>query len=622
MKLNLDFYYIIENISQNIPLYSMAKFITREVMLEEQFHFSDAFRTRLFENYKKSQKFLRNKIITTKISGALIFGILPIIPLITYLKIIQYLNNPSISIEIVMFGGSLIFSIFFLVQFFNYFLLAMINTTMIMSGKSFEWYVSLPISRERLKKLVLYTIFRSLDLPNIVILTAFPIIMFIGTLDVVLLLICMGVSILNFIFSFFILLLFAARINRIMDINEINSKKAILIRLLNMFSYIFIVVGSVYFIQWISNSLDIFFSLFLNYEYPALINFFLAMIPFPLNSGYIISLFIQPNQVPFLQWLYSFLGLALFIILIWWIYNKSIKRLDPIIFSRYKPIKKSSLSDNTSLLVKIKTTSPIIAYLRKDLIIIARDLKAFTSLIMPIIISFVFTFSYSFINIGGIALLDREIILNWLFFVGFNIIISGIIVTGILNIEEANEIIRVSLPIIPRDQAKAKLIVIFLIQTLAVISPILLFITNPALIDVLMTFLGILPFTWLFLFIMFEMRIKFFSRMKNHYVTEEIFPENKTIKWTIIYITVYLLFICIFSALVNLYFTEGIMSVILFSIIVIIIGLVITTLIFNKLFPDIRNLKLKRIKIESIEKKIKQEQEEEETFYRVYYSRF
>jgi hypothetical protein len=607
---------------KKLPLYSMAKLITREVILEEQFHFSDAFRTRLFENYKKSQKFLRNKIITTKISGAIIFGILPIIPLITYLKIIQYLNNPSISIEIVMFGGSLIFSIFFLVQFFNYFLLAMINTTMIMSGKSFEWYVSLPISRERLKKLVLYTIFRSLDLPNIVILTAFPIIMFIGTLDVVLLLICMGVSILNFIFSFFILLLFAARINRIMDINEINSKKAILIRLLNMFSYIFIVVGSVYFIQWISNSMDIFFSLFLSYEYPALINLFLAMIPFPLNSGYIISLFIKPNQVPFLQWLYSFLGLALFIILIWWIYNKSIKRLDPIIFSRYKPIKKSSLSDNASLLVKIKTTSPIIAYLRKDLIIIARDLKAFTSLIMPIIISFVFTFTYSFINIGGIALLDREIILNWLFFVGFNIIISGIIVTGILNIEEANEIIRVSLPIIPRDQAKAKLIVIFLIQTLAVISPILLFITNPALIDVLMTFLGILPFTWLLLFVMFEMRIKFFSRMKNYYVTEETFPENKTIKWIMIYITVYLLFICIFSALVNIYFTEGIMSVILFSIVVIIIGYVITIFFFNKLFPDIRNLQLKRIKIESIEKKIKQEQKEKENFYRVFYSRF
>ena len=609
---------------KKLPLYSMAKFITREVMLEEQFHFSDAFRTRLFENYKKSQKFLRNKIITTKISGALIFGILPIIPLITYLKVIQYLNNSSLSIEIVMFGGSLIFSIFFLVQFFNYFLLAMINTTMIMSGKSFEWYVSLPISRERLKKLVLYTIFRSLDLPNIVILTAFPIIMFIGTLDFVLFLVCLGVSVLNFMFSFFVLLLFAERINRIMDINEINSKKAILIRLLNMLSYIFIVVGSVYFIQWISTSLDMFFNLFLNYEYPALINLFLAIIPFPLNSGYVISLFIKPNQVPSLQWLYSFLGLALFIILIWWIYNKSIKRLDPIIFSRYKPIKRSSLSDNNNILVKIKTTSPIIAYLRKDLIIISRDLKAFTSLIMPIIISFVFTFTYSFINIGGISLLEREIILNWLFFVGFNIIISGIIVTGILNIEEANEIIRVSLPIIPRDQAKAKLIVIFLIQTLAVISPILLFITNPALIDVLMTFLGILPFTWLLLFIMFEMRINFFSRMKNHYVTEEIFPENKTIKWTIIYITVYLLFICIFSALVNIYFTEGIMNVILFSIIVIIIGFISTTYIFNKLFPDIRKLKLnqmKGIKIESIEKKIKQE-EEDENFYRVYYSRF
>ncbi|TET01941.1 MAG: hypothetical protein E3J90_03035 [Promethearchaeota archaeon] len=578
---------------KKLTLYAMAKFVTREVILLEQIHYSDAFQTRLLENYKKSQKFLRNKIITTKISSAIIFGVLPIIPLLTYLKIIQYLSNPSISIEIMMFGGSLIFSIFFLVQFFNFFLLAMINTTMIMSGESFEWYESLPISRERLKKLVLFTIFRSLDLPIIVILMAFPIIMFIGTLDVVLLLICSGVSILNFIFSFFILLIFTERVNRIMDINEINSKKGIFIRLLNMFSYIFIVVGSVYFIQWISNSLDTFFNLFLNYEYPVLINLILTIIPFPLNSGYIVSLFIKPNQVPFQLWLNSFLGLLIFIILIWLIYKKSLEWLDPAIFSKYKPIKKSILSDSNNILVKIKTTSPIIAYLRKDLVIISRDLKAFTSLIMPIFISFVFTFSYSFINIGGIAFLDRDFIFNWLFLVGFNLITSGIIVNGMLNIEDANDTIRASLPIISRDQAKAKLIVIFLIQTLSVISPILLFITNPAFIDVLITFLGTLPFSWLFLFIMFEMRIIFFSRMRNHYVTEETFPENKTIKWIIIYIIVYLLFICIFYALVYVYFTEGIMNAITFSIIVFSIGFVSTILIFDNLFPNIRNVKIK-----------------------------
>jgi len=586
---------------KKLILFSMAKYITREVIFQEQIHYSDAFRTRLFENYKKSQKFLRNKIITTKISGAIIFGVLPIIPLITYLKIIQYLKNPSISIEIMVFGGSLLFSLFFLVQFFNFFLLAMINTIMIMSGKSFEWYESLPISRERLKKLVLFTIFRSIDSPIIVMLTAFPIIMFIGTLDFVLLLICSGVSILNFIFSFFILLLFAERINRIMDINAINSKKAILIRVLNMFSYIFIVIGSVYFMQWISNSLDTFFILFLNYENSALINCILTMIPFPLNSGYIISLFIKPNQVPFQLWLSSFLGLTLFIILIWWCYKKSLKSLDHTIFSRYKPLKKSFLSDTNSFLVKIKTSSPIIAYLRKDLIIISRDLKAFTSLIMPVFVFFVFTFSYSFMNIGGLSLLDRDIIFNWLFLVGFNLIISGIIVSGILKIEDANETMRASLPIISRDQAKAKLIIIFLIQTISVVSPIILFITNPAFIDVLMTFLGILPFSWLFLFIMFEMKIKFFSRMKNYYVTEETFPENKIFKWIIIFITDFLLYICIFYALVNIYYTRGIMEVITISFIILIIGFVSTILIFDNLFPNIRNVK--EFKIESTERK-------------------
>ena len=110
--------------------------------------------------------------------------------------------------------------------------------------------------------------------------------------------------------------------------------------------------------------------------------------------------------------------------------------------------------------------------------------------------------------------------------------------------------------------------------------------------------------------------------MKNYYVTEEIFPENKTIKWTIIYITVYLLFICIFSALVNIYFTEGIMNVILFSIIVIIIGFVITNLIFNMLFPNIRKLKLsQRNQLERVRFEL-DEEKRKESIYRVFYSRF
>ncbi|MFX1556178.1 MAG: hypothetical protein ACFFC9_02900, partial [Promethearchaeota archaeon] len=167
---------------KRLKLFSLAKVSSREVLIQEEIQYSDAYKLKFFENIKKSQKFIRNKILATKIFGAIIFGVLPVIPLLTYLQLVRYLNTNIIPIDIVVFGGTIIFSIFFLVQFFNFFLLGMISTTMIMSGKIFEWYESLPITRDTLKKLVFLTIFRSLDLPIIIIIFAFPIVMFIGTL--------------------------------------------------------------------------------------------------------------------------------------------------------------------------------------------------------------------------------------------------------------------------------------------------------------------------------------------------------------------------------------------------------------------------------------------------------
>ena len=79
---------------KRLKLYSLAKIITREVLIQEEIQYSDVYRLKFFENIKKSQKFIRNKIIATKIFGAIIFGVLPIIPLLTYLQIVHYLDIP------------------------------------------------------------------------------------------------------------------------------------------------------------------------------------------------------------------------------------------------------------------------------------------------------------------------------------------------------------------------------------------------------------------------------------------------------------------------------------------------------------------------------------------------
>ncbi|MFX1408576.1 MAG: hypothetical protein ACFFBW_16620, partial [Promethearchaeota archaeon] len=508
---------------KRLKLFSLAKVSSREVLIQEEIQYSDAYKLKFFENIKKSQKFIRNKILATKIFGAIIFGVLPVIPLLTYLQLVRYLNTNIIPIDIVVFGGTIIFSIFFLVQFFNFFLLGMISTTMIMSGKIFEWYESLPITRDTLKKLVFLTIFRSLDLPIIIIIFAFPIVMFIGTLDIVIFLICLSISLLNFLFSYLILIIFSERINRVMDINEANSKKAFFIRIFNLFSYVLIVVTSVYLIQWASESITDFFNIFANQENTGLINLILSIIPYPLNLGYFIALFITPSQVPLNLWITVSIGLIIFMIITWRLYKQSLNSLDHATISKFKPIKKIETLDLQNIAINIKIKKPVGAFLKKDLIIASRDLKSFMAIIMPVFLSFIFVFTYDISN--------KDLIFNWFILTGFNIIISAITVNGILKIEEPSETIKASLPIIPRHQAKAKLILIFFVYIVALISPLILYINNPDFDDFLLITLLTFPLAVIFLLMIFEMRVKLFGKLRKIHMVEEIKPQNKFIKW-------------------------------------------------------------------------------------------
>ena len=73
-----------------------------------------------------------------KISYAIIFGILPIFPLLTYFQIAENLSNNLIPVDTIIFTGSLFFGLYFALQFFNFFLMAMLETGMIMSGRIFR----------------------------------------------------------------------------------------------------------------------------------------------------------------------------------------------------------------------------------------------------------------------------------------------------------------------------------------------------------------------------------------------------------------------------------------------------------------------------------------------------
>ncbi len=573
--------------SEFIKLYNLAKLNSLEILIEERIQYVGSSQSRFFETYFKNQQNLRKKVIITKIFSSIIFSILPLIPLLTFFQIDDSLTSGLFSIDVIVFAGSLLFSLYFLLQFFNFFLLGIFNVSLIISGRIFRWYETFPLPREKLRKLVHLTIFRSLDLPIIISILAFPLLMLIGTLNILLFVICFCVSFLNTFFSFNLLILVGERINRNLDINEIGSRKTFGIRMFNMFSYLIIIVLSVYAIQWAIGSLNIFFTWFLNVENSSLINQIFSLIVFPFTPSYLVSLFIDPLAVPPLLWGTSLIGVGIFILLAYRIYINALIKLERKVYTRFD-LRRKSIQDLKKNLVnshKIKVRSPFAAFILKDFLTASRNLKTFMAFIMPVVLSFVFKFSFNLATLRITAPIESNLLSDWFITICFNVILAAMIIYNILNIEESGETILVSLPIVHRDQAKAKLLLIISIQFLALILPNIMYISDSLFIEKLLISIAALPPILLFLFVIFEMRIYYLGKLKNHYVLTEISTQDTFFKWFLIILAN--LFFCIWFIVIALsfFYTTGIQSMVGFIIAVHIICIFYLYLAFNSLFP-------------------------------------
>ncbi|MFX0105037.1 MAG: hypothetical protein ACFE75_06070 [Candidatus Hodarchaeota archaeon] len=568
---------------KELKLFSLAKITTHEIIIEEQLENLGVVRYRYFKRYLVSQKSFTRKIVLTKIASAVIFGILPVIPLFAYFQVLDFINEGTIPIDLILFTGSVLFCIYFLLQFFNFFLMAMLNTNKIIGGKIFKWFETLPISREKLRKLVLLTIFRSSDVPLIVIAISLPIVLLIGTQNILIFFVSVVVSILNTIFSLNVLVLFSIRMSKTVDINEISSSKTHTIRLINLIFYIIIIISSIVLIQWSLSSMDSIFAWFANLSLPSVVILILSMIPFPIAPGYLLSSFISPTQIPLQIWYNIIIGFILFLILTWFVYNQAKKGIEYSTYSKFRPAKKNFLTDK--LLIKASIKPPVKAYINKDLLTASRDLKSFMSMIMPIILNWFFTFAYYSTNIWGITLLDVSFIFNWLIFVNFNIIISGMIVYGLLSVESSGSAILASLPLVPREQAKAKLLLILLIQIITILTPPIMYVGSSKFLYIFLIALGTLPFILLFTFLMFELRVYLFGKTKKTFLIEEVFPKKKVLKWFFIFFIEYVVFNSVYVVELILLLTNGVITMLVFSIFILSIGFLITIVIFNLIFP-------------------------------------
>ncbi len=563
--------------------YSLAKFTTHEILMEGQIASAGAHQARLFEKFKKNKNYINHQFLALKLVFAFLFAFLPILPLFTYLEIDNSLG--SYTSNSIAFISSFMFAIYFGITFLYMIMFGLVSTSSFMSGNSFKWLQTLPFSKKDMRKIGFMTLFRNLDIPLIILIAAFPIIMLIGTQNFLIFITSLLVSFLNVVFNFSLLIIIGEKLSFLFSESKGTSKRVNLVRLITMIGYFTIAFGSGLIFSLGFSSVDRFLIMFKTSEPPIFLNLILSLIPFALAPAYLIALSTIPNQFPSGLLLSTLIGFALFIFVVWGLFKSAQRALRTTISTEIivDKVKKKDV------IIEIKPTSTIKAYIRKDLVSTTRDMQSFMFIFLPIFYPLVLVFTLQGPIINEVTTIEGILIL-WSAVVGIYLFIPPMLIIGFLNLEESGSSIKASLPLIPRDQAKAKIILMLSIQgiSLTFIAILLTLLTNSILVLVL--FVVTLPIAWSFLLVMFEMKIHFFGKMKYKYILEELNKEHKIAKWILMILIEGGIYVTILIVGSQLIFSFGIYTTMLILMIIGITGLSILIFALTRMFPKVEKI--------------------------------
>ncbi|KKM94693.1 hypothetical protein LCGC14_1195760 [marine sediment metagenome] len=582
MKINIE-----EEKQKKNYFYKLSRFPAYEIMLEGLLASAGAHQSRFIEKLKKNKKLISHQFRVLKVAFSVILLFLSSLPIISYLEIAERLNQGTISLNTIFFISSFMLGIFFGMITLYMLLFGMPSTSSFMSGNAFKWLQTLPFSKKNLKKIGFMTLFRSFDIPLIILTAGFPIIMLIGTQDVLIFLISLLVSFINVVFSFSILVIIGEKLSYLFSESKGKSKKANIVRTITMLGYFIITFSMIFLIQWSFNVIDELFEIFATSEPSMTLNIILSLIPFLFAPAYLISLSSFPNQVPIGLLLSTLIGFTLFILLTLVLFKKAQGAVRSAISTEIKT--EQIKIEKKDVQVDIKSVSPIKAYLRKDLVSTTRDITSFMYIFFPIFYPLILVLTLQGSIIGEVSSVEG-ILLLWSIILGVFLFIPIMLVTGFLNLEESGSSTVASLPVIPREQVKAKLILMLSIQgcSLILLSIVLTFLLNSFLVILLL--IVALPIAWTFLLFVFEMKIVLFGKMKYKYIIEELNKEHKIAKWILMILSEAGLYFIILIAGVLLISVFGITIAMLLLLLLGVIGLSCLIYVFTKMFPKVEKM--------------------------------
>jgi hypothetical protein len=516
---------------ENKQLYKISKYTYNEIFLDSQLQSQGANQARFLESLEKNSKAVKTQDIVMKFSIGIMMCFLAILPIQAFLQIDAALEQ-GYPIQTILFAGSISLSIFFVAQISYLILFGMFLSASLMGGELFIWLQTLPLSKSDLRKIAFFTFFRGVNIQFIILIVILPVVTGILTQNLLLVLITIGISVFNILFSFSLLVLMGEKMHRVMSNYDVNSPKATFMRIMSILSY---GLGSLVIVFIFQIGFTYLEKLFLGSAQMAatleMWNPIMALIPVVFSVSYLITAVTLGTPLPATLWINVLLGCALFILLSVRIARRSVAKLGSLTELSPKEFQTGPKAkrDDVELIVQ----TPIKAFIKKDLSMATRDYQMLMLLIMPAILPLIGVLSVTFSGAEYTEPFETAMMILSMMLL-YLMMGALMLIGGLLNVETTGTTIIASLPTIPRDQAVAKIRIMIPVLFVAGISSLPFFIGNPMFWYLFSVLMLLLPVGPIFILSALELKVLMFGKLKYKFVLEEVQLQKKVIKWIIL----------------------------------------------------------------------------------------
>lgn len=521
----------------NKQLYKISKFAYTEAFTQSQLDIAGSQQSKILEKMEKNSNYMKTQSIAMKVIVGVFIAFMVAIPILAFSSIKNAIADNIIPENYLIFAGSLTLSVSFIIQILYLIMFGMFFASSLLSGEYLKWLSTLPIEKKDMRKITMMTFFRGMDIQFVALLIVLPIGTAIITQNVVLTALSLILSIINIVFSFSLLVIIGEKINRIMNNNEANSKKATFARIFVMLSYL---IGTMSMSLGINFAMRFVPTLFTEATLNSIsssnidtLNLIFSIIPLPFTAAFslveVLVALTGNGEISKYLIFTSITGILLFIGFTYILLKKALKLLTNVFVQKSKAFdenaKKTTIED---VVIFIKT--PVKAFFLKDRQMITRDMQMMMLVIMPILLPFIGIATTGFVGDQGSEALFVLFLMNI-----FYSSLSGImIVWGLLNVESTGSTIHASLPITVRDQVNAKVRWIFLVLAISSFLPIIFMIRNAYFIEYLIITVLIFPIGPIIGIITLELKIRLFGKMKYKYAIEDVNIGQFILKWILI----------------------------------------------------------------------------------------